>query len=184
MRTPSTLHRTKQWPPQTEWIPEFASRSPYNEEVIVRLITDWYRILVQFAYVNPANIEWAPPEGRSIDEAVCAELGLAPAVVRLLKLMPQHRNCWEIADFCPFSRSRTFIWSERGDIKESRNLGSDRNPQLVLPQDLALTHAMECGTSIIIDTVESNHFLACSPQASFLREQYTNRYRYCLRHIA
>lgn len=65
------------WPPQTEWLPIYSQRSPYNEDEIVALIVEIYNLYILFGYLLASQVDWAPEGGHQINEALCNELGIA-----------------------------------------------------------------------------------------------------------
>jgi hypothetical protein len=68
---------------------ESAARPPYNEDEIVQLMKEIYRTYLQLNYIKRWELVWPPKHtGHAINEALCKELGLDPALISLMKRLP------------------------------------------------------------------------------------------------
>ncbi|PYH41017.1 uncharacterized protein BP01DRAFT_188624 [Aspergillus saccharolyticus JOP 1030-1] len=135
-------------------------RLPYHEPTITTLITQIYHLYLQLDYIQPHELIYPPPEtGHAINEALCAALGLAPAVISLMKRLPYFQTS-SLAHDIPFTpRSQAFVYLEDEEIRGGRDpewYGTRApDPGFLLPWELALTFATDEGVHWILDTRES-----------------------------
>lgn len=141
----------------------YVPRIPYNEETIVNIISDIYRIYLQLNYISPWEIVWPSQQGHVINQALCEELRLDPAVISLMKRLPYFRAS-ELAADVPFAPlSRAFVYLEDDEIRGGRD--PDRfmyeEPRLgfLLPQEIALSCSTDEGVHLILDTKESEYII-------------------------
>ncbi|PYI08566.1 hypothetical protein BO78DRAFT_440486 [Aspergillus sclerotiicarbonarius CBS 121057] len=135
-------------------------RLPYNEDTIVALISDIYHIYLQLNYIDPSEFVWAPlPDGHAINQTLCEELHLDPAVISLMKRLPYPLTP-NLADDIPFMPlSRMFVYLQDDQIRAGRD--PDRwgfeEPRLdfLLPHEIALCCETDQGIHIILDTKEN-----------------------------
>lgn len=148
---------SKGWLPQTEWIMEYHQRTPYNESEIVSLITEIIKLLLIFGYHAAHRIDWAPPGGHAINETLCTELNLAPAVVSLLKRLPYADEDFEsgkIRDFHLFPCSPYYNY-RRDDLLRVSRTAEEKGRHTLEPWDIALTVGFNEGSDVILDTRDS-----------------------------
>jgi hypothetical protein len=93
----------------------------YDENVIVNLIIQIFDILISLGHIPQGWSDFAPENGHRIDEAVCAELGLTPRVVSLMKKLPYiSSERTVVVQMLPQSYMPNYRNSEH--IRASRNL--------------------------------------------------------------
>lgn len=137
------------------------SRIPYNEDTIVKIINETYHLYQQLNYIAIWELIWPPEGGHVINQALCEELHLDPAVISLMKRLPYIR--WsQLASDIPFMRfSRPFVYLEDDEIRGGRD--PDRfqvdEPRInfLLPHEIALTCSTDEGSSAIMDLKESEY---------------------------
>ncbi|CAI7663952.1 unnamed protein product [Penicillium glandicola] len=135
------------------------SRIPYNEDTIVKIINETYHLYQQLNYIATWELIWPPEGGHVINQALCEELHLDPAVISLMKRLPYIR--WsQLASDIPFMRfSRPFVYLEDDEIRGGRD--PDRfqvdEPRIdfLLPHEIALTCSTDEGSSAIMDLKEN-----------------------------
>ncbi|RAK75244.1 uncharacterized protein BO72DRAFT_450006 [Aspergillus fijiensis CBS 313.89] len=140
------------------------ARLPYNEDTIVTLVGDIYRIFVQLGYMNnradgEKELVWPPPEGHSINEAICKELNLSPKVISLMRRLP-YPVSYHIAADLPFKPwSTAFAYTEDRQIRDGRDPGrwifDEPRTDFLLPHEIALAGADDEGIHLILDTQEN-----------------------------
>ncbi|KAH9216813.1 hypothetical protein DL95DRAFT_522518 [Leptodontidium sp. 2 PMI_412] len=139
---------------------------PYNEEITVDLITEWYSLLISLAYLYPTQVVYPP---HNINERLCKSLGIDDVVISLMKKIPyidgpyvdvQKREGLDEGDtvygchLFPGSMGYSFLRDD--DIVESRDpenggVGGVRLNHL-LSHDVALSHCLRDGMILILDT--------------------------------
>lgn len=132
--------------------------TPYNEDEIVAIVTEIYKLMVKLCYVSSDAITWPPSVGHKINMTLCEELHLDPSVVLLIKHLPYPRDLDNALkmDLSPFSRPYCYL--DDGELRCSRD--PERvlhrcRPDYLLPTDLALSFNPRDGMSVVIDTKES-----------------------------
>ncbi|PYI35399.1 hypothetical protein BP00DRAFT_422171 [Aspergillus indologenus CBS 114.80] len=140
------------------------AKIPYNEDTIVGLVSDIYRIYVQLGYMNnradaTEELVWPPPEGHSINEALCEELDLSPKVISLMRRLPYPVSIG-IAAYLPFKPlSTAFAYIDDRQIRDGRDPGrwiyDQPRTNFLLPHEIALASADDEGIHIILDTEEN-----------------------------
>jgi len=158
--------------------------TPYNEAEIVSLITELYELLVKVAYLDNGQVTWPPfDSGHLINVDLCKQLGLDAAVISLMKKIPyvdsreqEEDDVIERPDlhgFHLFPRSMAYSFLRDDDITESRdpeNLPprpgekSELRLDYILPHDIALSHNLRDGMTLVLDTKDSMFNLLYSNQ--------------------
>ncbi|KAL2837235.1 hypothetical protein BJY01DRAFT_251557 [Aspergillus pseudoustus] len=135
-------------------------RSPYNEDEIVQLIKDIYRIYLQLNYIKRWELIWPPKDtGHAINEALCEELGLNPAVVSLMKRIPYLYDAptSRMVEFYEYSRAMVYL--EDDEIRGGRDpdLFEVQEPRLdhLLTHEMALVCSEDQGKNIVLDLKEN-----------------------------
>lgn len=131
--------------------------TPYNEAEIVFLITELYKILVKLAYIPYEAVTWPPESGHEINEELCTQLGINPAVISLMEQIP-HVNSDDHHGFHLFPRSEAYSFLRDDDIIESRdpeNFANELRLYYILSHDVALSHNMRDGMTLVLDTKAS-----------------------------
>lgn len=136
------------------------SRLPYSENTIVNLISDIYRIYLQLNYISDWEVSWAPPEGHSINLALCEELHLDPVVISLMKRLPYFRFSGisgDIEFISPYSRAFVYLqdYEIRGGRDPERFQFDEPRTDVLLPHEIALTCSTDEGSCVILNTKES-----------------------------
>lgn len=139
----------------------------YNEDVIVNLVIQILTMLISIGHIKAERILFAPPGGHTdIDEAVCAELNLAPRVVSLLKRLPY----WTSSEFVEWAQVRPDSYLPNYRDPEHLRLGRrvcglpiGINPDAGLvntqlrPGEVILLFEREEGETWILDTEASEY---------------------------
>ncbi|RFU23863.1 hypothetical protein B7463_g12477, partial [Scytalidium lignicola] len=135
-------------------------RTSYNEYEIVGLITELFELLLKLAYFSNDQVTWPPQEGHKINETLCKELHLEPAVISLMKKIPYVDERVEL-----FPRSFPYSFLDDDNIIASRDperipphedQESDFRVNNLLPHDIALSyHWREEGLALALDTSEN-----------------------------
>lgn len=136
------------------------SRTPYNEDTIVKIINEIYNVYLQLNYAPQRGIVFPPQGGHDINEHLCRELGLDPAVILLMKRIPYpvaSGYAWEIP-FAPYSRA--FVYLEDDEIRAGRDpeqadMLEELRLDYLLPHEIALTCSIDESTTWVLDTKES-----------------------------
>ncbi|CZR66790.1 uncharacterized protein PAC_16691 [Phialocephala subalpina] len=137
--------------------------TPYDENEIVDLITELYELLVKLACFPPDEVTWPPEPGHQINEVLCEELHLDPAVTSLMKKLPYLDSDLR-GQVHLFPGSEPYSFLKDGDILESRdpeNLpprpGKESKLRLdyLLPHDVALAHNLRYGMTLVLDTKDN-----------------------------
>ncbi|KAL3489584.1 hypothetical protein BJX62DRAFT_238981 [Aspergillus germanicus] len=139
---------------------QHAGHSPYNEDEIVQLIKDIYRTYLRLNYIKRWELVWPSEDtGHAINEALCEELGLDPAVVSLIKRIPYICDYSTTKDIEFYPDSRAMVYLEDDEIRGGRDpsLFEFQEPRLdhLLQYDVALLCKGDEGSNIILD-VKSN----------------------------
>ncbi|KAE8362899.1 hypothetical protein BDV27DRAFT_146575 [Aspergillus caelatus] len=153
---------------------------PYNEDTIVNVISDIYRIYLQLNYIFPTDVVWPSQEGHVINEALCEELHLDSAVISIMKRLPYFRAS-ELAADIPFtSLSRAFVYLEDDEIRDGRDPDRFQDEGLrlgfLLPQEIALDCSTNKGIYLILDTKE-NTIRVWDPNDRLAGDDEENNYR-------
>lgn len=152
---------------------------PYNEEITVDLITEWYSLLISLAYLYPTQVIYPP---HNINERLCKSLGIDDVVISLMKKIPyidgpyvdvQKREGLDegetVYGYHLFPSSMGYSFLRDDDIVESRDPenGGVRGVRLnyLLSHDVALSHCLRDGMILILDT-KASMSLAVIPSAS------------------
>ncbi|KAL6229087.1 hypothetical protein BDW75DRAFT_225707 [Aspergillus navahoensis] len=135
---------------------ESAARPPYNEDEIVQLMKDIYRTYLQLNYIKRWELVWPPKDtGHAVNEALCEELGLDPAVISLMKRLPYFCDASTSKDIEFYIDSRAMVYLEDNEIRGGRDpsLFAFQEPRLdhLLPHDIALICEGDEGSNIILD---------------------------------
>ncbi|PYI19089.1 hypothetical protein BO99DRAFT_412967 [Aspergillus violaceofuscus CBS 115571] len=139
-------------------------RLPYNEDTVVALVSDIYRIYVQLGYMNNRadgmeELVWPPPEGHSINAALCEELNLSPRAISLMRRLPYPVSIGIAANTPFLPRSTAFTYIEDRQIRDGRDPGrwifDELRKDFLLPHEIALAGADDEGIHIILDTEEN-----------------------------
>lgn len=134
--------------------------TPYNEAVIVSLITEIYTILLKLRYIESSQLNYPPPNGYPLNKSLCVSLNLSPAVISLIEKLPCPIDEETALSFEFLTESRAVVYTDDKDLKESRdpnNAGTLEDIRLdyLLPSDVALTIGRLYGVSLVLDTKES-----------------------------
>lgn len=71
--------------PQTEWLPIYHRRTPYNEDEVVHLIHEIVRHYVRLCALDENKVIWPPEGGHALDETLCDELNVSQAARSLIR---------------------------------------------------------------------------------------------------
>ncbi|RAH86829.1 hypothetical protein BO86DRAFT_394625 [Aspergillus japonicus CBS 114.51] len=132
-------------------------RLPYNEDTVVALVSDIYRIYVQLGYMNNRadgmeELVWPPPEGHSINAALCEELNLSPRAISLMRRLPYPVSIGIAANTPFLPRSTAFTYIEDRQIRDGREPGrrifDELRKDFLLPHEIALAGADDEGIHI------------------------------------
>jgi hypothetical protein len=99
--------------------------APYDEATIVSLMTEIYTILQKLCYIEPSHINYPTPAGHTLNQPLCASLNLSPAVISLIQKLPCPVDAETAVDFDFLLESRTVVYTNDGDLQESRDQGRD-----------------------------------------------------------
>lgn len=135
--------------------------TPYNETEIASLLTELYELLVKLAYIPHEAVTWPPESGHEINEELCTQLGMDAAVISLMKRIP-YVNSDEGYGLHLFPRSEADSFLRDDDILESRdpeNFSTELRLYYILPHDIALSHNMCDGMTLVLDTKASTLYL-------------------------
>ncbi|KAJ0416882.1 hypothetical protein BJY00DRAFT_316439 [Aspergillus carlsbadensis] len=133
--------------------------SPYNEDEIVQLMKDIYRTYLKLNYIKRWELVWPPAGGHAINEALCEELRLNPAVISLMKKLPYISDYSTTKDIEFYTYSRAMVYLEDDEIRGGRDptFFEFQEPRLfhLLPHDITLICDGYEGSNIILDTREN-----------------------------
>lgn len=142
-----------------------SSSEPLDADKIVCLWTKLFQLQVDLGYYpNADSISFPPPEGRTIDESVCQELGLTDEVVSLMKRLPCPSNFDEAYDTTLLCDTMAIPFDDTRWIRNSRDpercweIGHDApaRTDAMKPTELTLLVAQdEPGYHLILDTEDS-----------------------------
>ncbi|KAH8812548.1 hypothetical protein F5884DRAFT_785752 [Xylogone sp. PMI_703] len=130
----------------------------YSEATIVSLMTEIYTILLKLRYIETSDIIYPPTDGHVLDEALCASLNLAPAVISLIRKLPCPVDVETARTFDFLLETRTIVYTDRRDLWASRDPDHSGTfddlirPDYLLPSDIALTVGRLYGLSLVLDT--------------------------------
>lgn len=154
--------------------------TPYNETEIASLLTELYELLVKLAYIPHEAVTWPPESGHEINEELCTQLGMDAAVISLMKRIP-YVNSDEGYGLHLFPRSEADSFLRDDDILESRdpeNFSTELRLYYILPHDIALSHNMCDGMTLVLDTkantvrlCDNNYGLGYVNPESFVQER-------------
>jgi hypothetical protein len=148
---------------QSEWLPIYDTRTPYNEDEIVGLLREFEHLYMKVSSVRPDEVGWAPEGGHEIDETLCRELGMDSTVISLLRRLTYnnfpdggiHMDTW----MCYMNyRNEYDIRSGRYGIGIPPYPFPDDKVKL-LPHDVILADGDREVNVIILDTKESESAL-------------------------
>jgi hypothetical protein len=133
--------------------------SPYNEDEIVQVMKDIYHTYLKLNYIKRWELVWPPEDGHAINEALCEELRLDPAVISLMKRLPYISDFSTTKDIEFYTYSRAMVYLEDDEIRGGRDptFFEFQEPRLfhLLPHELTLICDGDEGSNIILDTRES-----------------------------
>ncbi|PYH86100.1 hypothetical protein BO82DRAFT_397850 [Aspergillus uvarum CBS 121591] len=136
-------------------------RLPYNETTLVTLINEIYRTYQKLNYIGPDELIWPPAEtGHAINERLCAELHLDPAVISLMKRLPYLRTS-RLAEEVPITPlSQAFVYLEDAEIRGGRDPKryghvDDLRVAVLLPREIALSGFADEGECLVLDVGEN-----------------------------
>ncbi|KAG4434584.1 hypothetical protein IFR05_009940 [Cadophora sp. M221] len=140
------------------------SSTPYNEDLIVSLLTKLYNLLIEIGYLPSETVVFPPPTGHDINVALCEALNIDPAVISLMKRIPytNHRvNDSEQLEYPIFQGAWMYNFLQDDDTEQSRDpewgpWSDDARREYILPHDLALTGAEDPDMEwLVLDTKEN-----------------------------
>ncbi|KAL3446350.1 hypothetical protein BJX65DRAFT_279437 [Aspergillus insuetus] len=131
-------------------------RSPYNEDEIVKHMKSIYRIYLKLNYIKRWELVWPPKgTGHAINEALCKDLGLDPAVISLMKQLPYLTNYQTTKQVEFYTYSRAMVYLEDDEIRGGRdpNFFEFQKPRLdyLLPHEITLICDGDEGSNVILD---------------------------------
>lgn len=143
--------------------------SCYNEAIIVSLLKEYYALLISLAYLHASQVINPPPSDHAINESLCNQLGLDPAVTSLMKKIPYIDGPYSDGEFdedasaygCilfpgSWRGSRAYSFLRDDDIVESRDPEADGTEGVrlnyLLSHDVALAHNLRDGMTLVLDT--------------------------------
>lgn len=142
---------------------------PFDADEIISLWTQLLELQVNIGYYpNDDCISFPPPEGRTVNEALCQQLRLTDDVITLLKRLPCPKDFDEARDTEIVYDTMAVPFTEDEWILNSRDhercLYSDddmpHRPDLLKPEELALLVATdEAGYHLILDTKASKYLI-------------------------
>jgi hypothetical protein len=144
---------------QSEWLPIYDTRTPYNEDEIVSLLRDFEHLYMKVSSVLPDTVAWAPEGGHEIDEMLCQELGMDSTVISLLRRLtytnhpPGGIHMDTGMDYLDY-RQEYYIYNGRYGIGIPPYPFPDNEVKL-LPYDVILADGDRDTNVIILDTKES-----------------------------
>jgi hypothetical protein len=106
---------------------------------------------------------WPPEDGHAINEALCEELRLDPAVISLMKRLPYISDCSTTKDIEFYTYSQAIVYLEDDEIRGGRDptFFEFQEPRLfhLLPHELTLICDGMRGviSSLILERV-SDHY--------------------------
>ncbi|RAL15209.1 uncharacterized protein BO97DRAFT_411965 [Aspergillus homomorphus CBS 101889] len=139
------------------------TRLPYNEDTIVGLVSEVYRIYIQLGFINNrANGEpelvWPPPNGHSINKARCEELNLSPKVISLMQRLPYPVTSHLDIPFIPGSKAMVYIDDDQildGRDPDRWEFDTPRK-DFLLPHEIALATRDDEGINLNLNTEENS----------------------------
>ncbi|KAL4880348.1 hypothetical protein BJY04DRAFT_219344 [Aspergillus karnatakaensis] len=137
-----------------------APRTPYNEDEIVAPIKEIYRTYIRLNYIKRWEIVWPPKTGHVINETLCAELNLDPAVISLMKRIPYFDDWYSAANVEFYTHSRAMVYLEDKEIRGGRDpdrFGGFDELRLdyLLPHEITLICSDDEGSNIILHIKET-----------------------------
>lgn len=134
----------------------------YNEDTIVRLITELYHLHIRLCTIEDEEVAWPPVGGHRINVELCKSLHLDDTVISLLKRLPYLKDLEKQLYFCLFPGGFPYVYTYDRDLRSGRDpQWNDFNdeafrPDWLLPHDFAFTFRNGLyGSSTILDTKES-----------------------------
>lgn len=129
----------------------------YNEAEVVGRLTQIYKLQEALCYYPDDSIVHAPPGGHMIDETACERVGLAPAVISLMKKIPYPVSFGLARDHNLVfdSPAAVYIESEcilRGRDPERYIMDEPMRVDLLKPTEVALTFGGRDGYNLLLDT--------------------------------
>jgi hypothetical protein len=144
---------------ETQWLPIYNRRTPYNEDEIVHLINEIVRNYIRLSSIPPESVIWPPEGGHKLNTTLLDEMHVSPAARSLIARLPSpsgvdlalYGECrlWHITDEEALRDSRKRLMSY-----EELETATERE-KLVLPQDVQLTWGLSDAAIVFLDTEES-----------------------------
>ncbi|KAF4625265.1 hypothetical protein G7Y89_g12906 [Cudoniella acicularis] len=142
--------------------------APYDEDTIISLVTELYKIFTKLNYIRLDFIQYTPPNGHRVNEALCFKLGLDPRVILLLKKLPHPISLEPSQEFELIPGSKAVVITDDEVLNEGRDLSDEKSEgnQLdrVRPQDIILTRGTGKAGSLVLDTQKNT--IRIIPQSS------------------
>lgn len=133
------------------------SSEPYDESRIVALVAEYYQLLFSLCYISAEDVDFPPPGGREIDEALFDSLNLAPEVISLMRHLPcpcEEGIMLELQLFIPASFANSFVNSKL--IKLGRDPETAERLKFLAPTDVALSIMGDEQAYLVLDTAKRN----------------------------
>ncbi|KAH8900848.1 hypothetical protein GQ53DRAFT_740700 [Thozetella sp. PMI_491] len=149
----------------------FPAPPPYDENIIVNLIEEIYKILILLCYIDAAHVAFAPPEGHAIDEMLCLDLGIDARVISLMKRLPYFSVYRKARPIFP-PTVRPLIYTQADHIRAGRSPTNfmlqpeDRDESHLLPHEFAFFAGSTRSESWILD-VEENAIRQVHPMTNY-----------------
>lgn len=145
---------------ESDWLPIYDARTPYNEDKIVALLHEFERLYLKLSPVPPDQIAWAPEGGHRINESLCREMGVNSTVISLLRrLTYDNAHTWggihmENWATCVDYRVDAHIRGSR-HVEGIPPFDTPEGYVKMLPQEVILGMGGIAANNIILDTAES-----------------------------
>ncbi|PQE10572.1 hypothetical protein CJF31_00009317 [Rutstroemia sp. NJR-2017a BVV2] len=144
---------------ETEWLPIYYRRTPYNEDEIVHLINEIVRNYIRLSSITPESVIWPPEGGHRLNVSLLDEMHVSPAARSLISRLPSPSG----VDLALYGESRMWDVTDEEGLRESRKrlMGYDEqetatgSERLVLPQDVQLTWGPPQSAIVFLDTEEN-----------------------------
>ncbi|KAL3440123.1 hypothetical protein BJX65DRAFT_315095 [Aspergillus insuetus] len=122
-------------------------------------LKDIYRTYLKLNYIKLWELVWPPADGHAINEALCEELRLDPAVISLMKRLTYISDFSTTKDIGFYTYSRAMVYLEHDEIRGGRDptFFEFQEPRLfhILPHELTLICDGDEGSNIILDIKEN-----------------------------
>lgn len=136
--------------------------SAYDEDTIVSLIDEIYRILIRLSYIPSNFMQYVPPKGNTLNEPLCLSRNLQPRVIALLKRLPQpvQLEPSQEFEFIPGSKACRLTSDDAIRLgREVREVSDEKKATTshVGPDDVVLT--MSSGNAdLVLNTQDSKRY--------------------------